>query len=184
MLFPQFPAQIQFVVLNSSNQEFSRTRLLAFLGVIFSLTPSCSRDPDYRLFGNFGWKGPWEISSPTPCSKQDRLWGQNRLLRTLSSLVFKSSKDADCIVGNLFYCLTVLMVKTFISSLNLFFQLVRIVSHPSAVYFCEDHGSVFLMTSFMCWKGGAIRFLQSLHQAEGALFPQPLARSSCCTSHL
>lgn len=58
-----------------------------------------------------------------------------------------------------------LMVKTgvwglffLLSSLNLSLQLVPVVLHLSALCFCEDQDSVFLVISFTAWKV-AVRFL-------------------------
>lgn len=45
---------------------------------------------------NLGWKGPREVSSPISCSKQGQPQDQSSLVRTLSSLVLKISKDGAC----------------------------------------------------------------------------------------
>lgn len=53
-----------------------------------------------------GWRGPQKVSSSTFCSKQSQLQGQRRLLRALSSLVLKTSKNEDYTTsfGKLFQC--------------------------------------------------------------------------------
>lgn len=62
---------------------------------------------------NWDWRGPWELSSPTPSLKQGQLWNQHRLLRALSGQVLKTFKDESCTIclGNLIHCFIVPVVK-------------------------------------------------------------------------
>lgn len=62
---------------------------------------------------NLGWRGPQDLSSPTPSLKRGQLWDQYRLLRALSGQVLKTFKDENCTtsLGNLIHCFIVPMVK-------------------------------------------------------------------------
>lgn len=44
---------------------------------------------------NSFWKGYWEVSTSTFCSKHSQLWGQTRFFMAWSCRVWKASKDGD-----------------------------------------------------------------------------------------
>lgn len=68
------------------------------------------------LQDNPNWQGSQEVSRATSFTKWGLFWGQTRLFRVLSSLVFIASKDRGCTPfwGNLFHCLTILTRKMFL----------------------------------------------------------------------
>lgn len=66
--------------------------------------------PSERMTGEFVLEGASEVSSPASYIKKGQLWGQTRHLKTLSSLVLKSTQDGVS-PSNLFQCLTVLLGK-------------------------------------------------------------------------
>lgn len=58
-------------------KEWTRGRVCsAVMYVVYSIT---------ELYINLGWKGPQDIFSPNPCSKQGQLWDQTRVLRALDT---------------------------------------------------------------------------------------------------
>lgn len=64
------------------------------------------------------WKELQEVSGPTFCWKCGELGNQTRLLWAFSNIVMETSKKKNCtaLLGKLFYCLTVLMMKMFFFS--------------------------------------------------------------------
>ena len=87
----------------------------------------------HRIIEQFRLERMSEVSCPTSCSNQGHQWGLIRLLRALSSLVLKTSKDRDhtTSLDYLLPCMIVLVGQKifFTSSLNFSFQHMPVVSH-------------------------------------------------------
>lgn len=91
----------------------SRDRNELPCGWELSVVSRLSTPASERMTGEFMLEGALEVSSPASYLKQGQLWGQTRHLKTLSSLVLKSTQDGGSTVSpsNLFQCLTVLLGK-------------------------------------------------------------------------
>lgn len=60
---------------------------------------------------NSGWKRPQGVYSPASWTKQSRLWGWTRLLKTSCSILLKTFPSEDCIAyqSRQFFCLHLIL---------------------------------------------------------------------------